>query len=63
MSSSTALKAADLRYNASLSYRTSLDTLRALPRSTALEFADRIYAEMHMAYQLQRQAEKHMEEK
>lgn len=46
--------------NASLSYKTSLTTLRALPRSTALEMADTIYRDMHMADQLRRRAEKYM---
>jgi len=48
------------RSNASLSYETSLNTLRALPRSTALEMADTIYKDMHMADQLRRRAEKYM---
>jgi len=46
--------------NASLSYETSLTTLRALPRSTALQYADRIYADLYMADQLRRRAETYM---
>ena len=48
------------RNNASLSYQTSLTSLRAMPRSTALQYADRIYADMHLADQTRRLADKYL---
>jgi hypothetical protein len=45
---------------ATLSYETRLNTLRAYSRSMALEVADATYMKLYMADQLRRRAEKYM---